>query len=148
MSAMLATVLLAEDDPNDAFLVKRAFQKAGLEHQIVHVSDGQEAVDYLRAQVPSGTHGHGEIPALLLLDLKMPRLSGFEVLGWIRSRSDLKSMPVVVLSSSDHERDKAQAQELGATDFFRKPNDPGELVELVRSFHARFLQLRPRALIA
>ncbi len=134
-----ATVLLVEDDPNDAFLVTRAFKKAGLAHTVVHLKDGQEAVEHLSSlsAVPGRTTS--SLPELMLLDLKMPRLNGFEVLQWLRVRPEFKKLPVIVLSSSDHERDKAEARSLGATDYFRKPSDPADLLGLVRLWDTRWL---------
>ncbi len=135
MPTEMATVLLAEDDPNDAFLLQHAFVKATLSHRLIHVQDGQQAIDYL---VVAGV-AH-PVPDLLLLDLKMPRVDGFEVLDFLQQKPALKQMPVVVLSSSDHEQDIQQARARGAADFFRKPGDPAELLRIVQSLHERWLQ--------
>jgi len=139
----IATVLLAEDDLNDAFLVRRAFKKADLPHRLVHLLDGQQAIEYLSGAALDGTAITPGRPDLLLLDLKMPKVGGFEVLAWLQQRPELKSMPVVVLSSSDHESDVRQARALGAADYFRKPGDPSELIGIVRTLHERWLSADP-----
>ncbi len=135
-SRHICTVLYVEDDSDDAFLVQRAFEKARLPHRLVHLLDGQQAVDFL-----SGSPGPAQPPQpdLLLLDLKMPRMDGFEVLSWIQSKPQFKRLPAVVLSSSDHEVDVARARALGAADYFRKPTDPAELVRIVTTIHERWL---------
>ncbi len=140
-SMKIATVLLAEDDLDDAFLVQRAFKRAELPHRIVHLADGQQTVDFLTGTPPF--QRPAAVPDLLLLDLKMPRMDGFEVLEWLRCRPEFKSMRTVVLSSSDHEADISKARALGATDYFRKPGDPAELVRIVSTVHERWLRLQP-----
>ena len=135
-----ATILLAEDEPNDAFFVKWAFEKAGFGHQISHVYDGQEALDYLSGEAPYADRAQFPIPDLLLLDLKMPKLNGFDVLKWLRGHPKLKQVPVVVFTSSDHEGDMEEAKSLGARDYWTKPNDIEKFVQLARDLHARWLQ--------
>src|SRR5512135_278585 len=100
-------ILLAEDDENDVFLVRRAMAQAGVGSELIVARDGQEAVDYLSRDAPGGGQ---PLPGLLLLDLKMPRLNGFEVLSWLSTRPDLSELPVVVLSSSSHESDVREAR--------------------------------------
>src|SRR5438874_13730859 len=94
-------ILIADDDQNDVFFLQRAFKKVGLEHELVHVADGQEAVDYLNSGSAPGDGKKHLVPDLMLLDLKMPRMTGFEVLSWLRKQPDLRGMPVVVLSGSN-----------------------------------------------
>jgi len=133
-------VLLAEDDPNDTFLVQRAFKKAKLPHNLVHLIDGQHVLDYLCGIAPY-QHSPGLVlPDLLLLDLKMPRLDGFQVLEWLQRRPEFKAMPAVVMSSSDHFSDIKRAIALGAADYFRKPSDPADLLSLVTAIHERWLR--------
>jgi CheY-like chemotaxis protein len=139
----IATVLLAEDDPNDAFLVQRAFKKAELPHKLLHLIDGQEVVDYLSRTTLFLRSPGVPVPDLLLLDLKMPRLDGFEVLEWLQRRSEFKTMPAVVLSSSDHFSDIKRAIALDAADYFRKPSDPAELFGLAIALHERWLRSEP-----
>ncbi|NOZ84819.1 MAG: response regulator, partial [Deltaproteobacteria bacterium] len=90
-------ILLVEDNSNDVLLMKRAFNKAKLVNPIVVASDGQEAVDYLEGAGKFMGRDRAELPVLMLLDLKLPKKNGLEVLEWVRSREGLKRLPVVVL---------------------------------------------------
>src|SRR6266481_1426805 len=110
-------VLVADDDENDVLLLRRAFQKAGLSHTIVHVKDGEEVINYLAAVGANAKPS----PNLLLLDLNMPRLDGFDVLEWLRNRPERLPVPVVVLSSSVLPKDKEKAETLGAHEYLVKP---------------------------
>src|SRR5436309_3076246 len=124
-------LLIAEDDPNDVFLLRRAFQKAGLDHPVVVARNGQEAIDYLGEE-----HGPGRsrrpFPALLFLDLKMPLMDGFDVLTWLKGRPLKQKLPVIVLTSSNQEKDIAQAREMGADDYRVKPQQFDDLVQIVK----------------
>ena len=133
------TILVADDDQNDVFFLRRAFQKSGLEHSVVHVSDGQEAIDYLRGDADYSDRARFPLPALLLLDLKMPKVDGFDVLHWLKARSDLKELPVVVLSSSSREDDIQRARSLGADDYRVKPADFEQLLLLAQDVSTRWL---------
>ncbi len=141
MFPRVSTVLFAEDDPNDAYLVQRAFKKAELEHRLVHVIDGQHALDYLTGAPPYEDRSLHPLPALLLLDIKMPRLTGFEVLQYLQHKPGLNTIPAVVLSSSDYEKDIALARHLGAVAYFRKPSDPAELLSIVKTMDERWLKV-------
>ena|SRR6266404_12327 len=134
------TILLAEDDDNDAFFLKRALKQAGLQHQLFVARDGQETVNYLSGQPPFADRAEYPSPALLLLDLKMPRMSGFDVLTWLRTQKNFDGLAVVVLSSSSQESDVQKAIALGADDFLVKPYDFHKLVGLVQAVHARWLE--------
>jgi DNA-binding response OmpR family regulator len=112
---IVRTILHVEDDPNDAFLVQHAFEKAGVEAQLRLAADGQQALDYLAGSGPYGDRCAYPMPDLVLLDLKMPKLSGFDVLAWLRGQERFGSLPVIILSSSEHCEDKSYAQKLGAT---------------------------------
>ena len=136
MSTSLASLLLVEDDPNDVFLMNRAFRKAGFAEPLKVAEDGERAIAALSgAGDPPGWPG----PSLVLLDLKLPRLSGFEVLAWIRSQPRLRGLPVVVMTSSKDKRDITRAYELGANAYLIKPASFGELVELVKCLAAFWL---------
>lgn len=111
------TILHVEDDPNDAFLVQHAFQRARLSIQVRLVSDGQQALDYLAGTGQYADRVTYPIPQLVLLDLKMPKLSGFDVLSWVRGQEQFGRLPVLILSSSDHLDDRLHAQALGATEY-------------------------------
>jgi CheY-like chemotaxis protein len=133
-------ILLAEDNENDALLVRVALQKAAVLRPLVIARDGQEAIDYLAGQAPYADRARYPLPALLLLDLKMPRVNGFQVLAWLQERPDLAALPVVVLSSSAIESDIARARQLGADDYRVKPPDFQALVKIVQELSRRWLQ--------
>jgi len=132
-------VLVAEDDANDVFFLRRAFQKAEIGCKIVDLPNGQMVVDYLSGNSPFDNRSQYPLPQLLLLDLKMPLMSGFEVLEWLRSHPEVGEFPVLVLSSSAHQEDVAKAQALGARDYHVKPSDQQQLVQLVRELQAKWL---------
>jgi CheY-like chemotaxis protein len=139
--ASIAPVLVAEDDPNDVFLLRRAFLKAGLSNPLVVFHNGQEAIDYLSHSVsPPGLDGHSG-PALFFLDLKMPLMDGFDVLTWLHTRPAAKKMPVIVLTSSNQEKDIEQAKRLGADDYRVKPQQFEDLIEIVQQIRDRWLKI-------
>jgi CheY-like chemotaxis protein len=115
------TVLLVEDDADDALLIQRAFRKAQIANPIQVVSDGDQAVAYLKGAGPYRDRRQFPLPVLILLDLKLPRRSGFEVLAWLRGQPGLKRTPVVVLTSSKETMDVNRAYELGANSYLLKP---------------------------
>src|SRR5262245_1735495 len=117
------TILLAEDDDNHVALIRRAFQKAGLINPIQVVHDGEEAIAYLKGEGAFANRAEYPLPTLLLLDLKMPRKNGFEVLRWIRQQPTLAALRIVVLTSSQDIRDVNQAYQLGANSFLVKTMD-------------------------
>jgi CheY-like chemotaxis protein len=131
-------VLHVEDDPNDAFLLKHALRKAELPLEIQHVSDGQQAIDYLSGTGAFSDRANFPLPRLVLLDLKLPLLNGFEVLAWARSRSDFLSLPVFVLSSSDLPEDISEAKRLGANDFFVKTHTFEDVIQAMKNLAAFF----------
>src|SRR2546421_5940528 len=99
------TILVAEDDPYDAFLLKRAFIKAGIDVHMDFVEDGEETIHYLKGENGFSDRTLHPFPVLLLLDLKMPKMDGFDVLRWLKEQTGLKRLLVTVLSSSDHPED-------------------------------------------
>jgi CheY-like chemotaxis protein len=137
-------ILVAEDEETDVFLLERAFQKSGAPITLIVVHDGQEAIEYLeKVQVQPfarGEEGQNPVPALLLLDLKMPRLTGFDVLAWIKERPALKHMPIVVLTSSSDPEDMKLAAELGAVDYKVKTGDSARLLQLVVDLQTAWIQ--------
>jgi len=125
-------ILVAEDDPTETLLLKRAFAKAGVTVPLHFVRDGQEAIDYFQGQRPFEDRATNPLPSLLLLDLKMPRLDGFQVLEWIRRQSGLRRMLVVVFSSSEHLQDVNRAYSLGAYSYLMKPHSAETLSRLAQ----------------
>ena len=140
MAAYLPLVLYAEDEESDAIILKRAFKKANILIRLAVVKDGQEAIEYLGGEAPYDDRHEHPLPALMLLDLKMPRMSGFDVLSWIASRPNMRSIPVVVLSSSSSDADVRKAREMGAQDYFVKPNGLDQYAPLVQAWHSRWLK--------
>jgi CheY-like chemotaxis protein len=134
-----SAVLLADDDSNDIFFLRRAFQRAGLANTVMDVSDGEKAIEYLGGQNCYSDRTRYPLPALLLLDLKMPKINGFEVLEWIRTRDDLRDLKVVVLSSSGLPDDMQKARELGAHDYRVKPADQEDTVAMIKEVAGRWL---------
>ena len=114
-------ILLVEDNYNDVLLIKRAFRKAKIEPIMSIVSDGDEAVDYLSQQGEYADVTRFPVPLLILLDLKLPRRSGLEVLAWLKEQPNLKRLLVIVLTSSQEECDLSQAYDLGANSYLLKP---------------------------
>jgi len=129
-------ILLAEDDDNDVFFMRRALQKAQVKFPLQVVTNGQEAVDYLSGEGKYNDRGAYPLPSIILLDLKMPFLDGFEVLIWIGRQPELKKIPVAVLTSSAEDRDRRRAAELGAKAYFVKPPKPETMKEILRLFDA------------
>lgn len=129
---MSDTVLLVEDSADDALFMSRAFTKAGVANSLRLVDDGRKAVDYLSGQGRYADRSAHPFPRLVLLDLKLSHLSGFDVLRWIRSQPALASLIVVVLTSSDHSSDIRESYALGANSFLSKPANPEDLAELIR----------------
>ena len=125
------TILVAEDDPTDAFFLQRAFAKTGVEVGLKFVRDGQEAIDYLVGEPPYADRGSHPLPELLLLDIKMPRLNGFEVLHWLKTQPGLRRLLVIVFSSSAEADDINRAYDLGANSYLVKPHATEQLLELV-----------------
>src|SRR5439155_23314179 len=129
-----STILLAEDDPNEVLLLQRALVKASLTTDSLKVvSDGEDAMAYLSGQGIYADRGRYPLPALLLLDLKMPRKSGFEVLSWLRKQPQLRYLSVVFLTSSDSAEDGRLACEAGANSYLVKPVEYTEMVELIKN---------------
>ena len=137
-------VLLADDDPNDVFLLQRAFQKTNIANPLQVVRDGEEAMAYLSGQDQYADRQRHPLPVLLLLDLKMPRKSGFEVLRWLRQQAGLKRLPVVVLTSSNQNPDINKAFDLGANSYIVKPGGFDSLVEMVKNLNLYWLILNEK----
>jgi len=126
-------MLLVEDDPNDILLIQRAFAKACLVNPLKVVRDGEEALNYLAGSGDFSDRGRFPLPSLILLDLKLPRKSGLEILQWLRQQPALKHIPVIVLTSSKESSDVSRAYDLGANSYLVKPVGFEGLLELVKS---------------
>lgn len=125
------SILLVEDNPQDELLILRALKKAYIPNRIDVVRDGQQALDYLFNQREFHQAGERPLPAVIFLDISLPRLSGLEVLKIIRTDPRTRLLPVVILTSSDEDRDRVQSYENGANSFVRKPTDCIEFDEIV-----------------
>jgi CheY-like chemotaxis protein len=124
----LKNILLAEDSPDDVVLIKSAFKKSGFPDPIYVVSNGEQVLDYLKGEGAYGDRKRYPVPHILLLDLNMPRLNGFEVLTWIRGRQEWMCLPVIVLTTSFYGPEIKRAYDLGANSFITKPPDFSHLV--------------------
>ena len=127
-----SVILLAEDEEDYVLLIRRAFSQAKIPHPLHVVWNGQEAISYLKGEGKFSNRDEYPLPDLLLLDLKMPRINGFEVLKWIRSQPGLALLRVLVLTSSDQIRDVNEAYKLGANSFLVKPLDFEDFTQLSR----------------
>jgi CheY-like chemotaxis protein len=126
-------ILLIEDDPADARLIQRALGKLGLTDVVTRLNNGEDAVSYLRGDEPFENRRSYPLPSLILLDIKLPRRNGFEVLQWLRKQADvLRRTPVVMLTSSRHAVDVNRAYDLGANSYLVKPESYDQLAELGR----------------
>jgi CheY-like chemotaxis protein len=135
-------VLLVEDDVSDFRLIQRAFAKIKPSIPMLRLTHGDEAVAYLAGDAPYENRSLHPIPCVLLLDIKLPRRSGFEVLEWIRMQdSALKRIPIIMLTSSRHQVDVNKAYELGVNSYLVKPSNNSELEQLVSAFRTYWLEL-------
>jgi CheY-like chemotaxis protein len=136
----LPVILVADDDDNDVLLLERAFQRANVSGRFVVVRDGQEAIDYLSRAGRFGDREKYPWPALMLLDLKMPMLDGFDVLTWWREQGPTRDLPIVVMSSSNQESDVVRAMALGAAAYQMKSGDLQFLVAFARDLREKWLR--------
>ena len=125
-------ILLVEDNPDDVILTIRAFEKCNIANEVVVAVDGVLALDYLFCTGEHAGRDHNDVPAVILLDLKLPRIDGLEVLRRLRADERTRLLPVVVLTSSREEEDVIRGYSLGANSYVRKPVDFNQFVESVR----------------
>ncbi len=127
----IKSILLVEDNDQDEMLTLRALRKVNLANHVDVARDGQQALDYLFREGEFAGRPGADLPAVVLLDLKLPRVSGLDVLKKLRADPRTRLLPVAILTSSDEERDRLQSYEHGANSFVRKPLDFGEFAEAV-----------------
>jgi CheY-like chemotaxis protein len=135
-------VLYVEDDAADVFLLRRAWQQAGLLNPLHVVSDGQEAQDYLSGEARYANRAAHPMPSLVLLDVKLPRITGLELLKWIREHSLVRALRVVILSSSNDPLEVQQAENLGVSAYWVKPSNPRALDQMITTLKGRWLSHR------
>lgn len=128
-----ATILLADDDPADVLLTRRAFRTARLQNRLEVVSDGEELLEYLRREKRYAPPADAPRPDLVLLDLNMPRMDGREALAELRADPRFQSLPVIILTTSQQEADILRTYDLGANSFISKPVDLAGLVEVIKA---------------
>jgi CheY-like chemotaxis protein len=135
------TILLVEDDPSDADLTRRALKGGKIANDLVVAADGQEAIDYLFGLGAYAGRDTSALPALTLLDMKLPKLSGLDVLRKIRAETLTRRIPVVILTSSREEQDIAASYDLGVNSYIRKPVDFEQFVQAVAHLELYWLIL-------
>lgn len=131
---MKRSILLVEDNPHDVLLTQRAFRRANIANELHLARDGQEAIEHLSDPAR-------ELPALVLLDLQLPKVEGLEVLRWIREERHTARLPVVILTTSNEERDLVRSYDLGANSFIRKPVDFEQFSDAIRTLGLYWLVL-------
>jgi CheY-like chemotaxis protein len=138
------TVLMIEDDPNDAALFRRALRKSNLSTPVTVVEDGEAAIRWLGAKSDTSSAGEPGWPRIIVLDLKMPRRSGLEVLEWLRTQPAWRRMPVIVFTSSRESSDIAKAYALGVNSYLVKPVSFDAWKEMIRTMHHYWMDLNEK----
>jgi CheY-like chemotaxis protein len=133
-------LLLVDDGEDDVFLMRRALKGAHVENPLFVVDDGQEAIDYLGGIGEFADREKYPLPRVVFLDLKLPLISGHDVLAWIRNREELQCLVVIVLTSSDEVSDINRCYALGANSYLVKPRTPRELEDLAKAFKGYWLE--------
>ncbi|MGN6370305.1 MAG: response regulator [Phycisphaerae bacterium] len=126
-------ILLVEDNADDVLLIRRAFARARILNEFRTVPDGEAAIDYLAGSGPYADRAAHPVPTLMLLDLKLPRKNGFEVITWARQHPEYRKLPIVVLTSSNQEPDISRAFSLGANSYLVKPVAFDDLLEMMKT---------------
>jgi CheY-like chemotaxis protein len=135
------SILLVEDNPSDIALTQRAMSRSAIKNPLVVAEDGQQALDYLFRSGANASPSAGDAPILILLDLKLPRIDGLEVLRRIRADSRTRRIPVVILTSSGEQTDIAAGYDLGANSYIRKPVDFHQFAETIRQLGLYWLAI-------
>lgn len=147
---MIKTVLLVEDNNTDVFIMQRAWKKAEVQNPLRVITDGRQAVEYLSGKGEFGDRAKNPIPCLILLDIKLPFISGFEVVKWLRAYEACCTVPVVFLTSSTAEMDIYRAYKLGGNAYLIKPPTPEKLAQMLhdlKDFWMNQNQFPPECLI-
>src|SRR5258708_1170932 len=126
-------ILVADDDAQDTMLIEFAAKKAALGLRLQSVADGEQAIDYLLGRQRFADRQAHPFPSLMLLDLKMPKLSGFDVLDFVRRQPGLRQLPIIIFSSSDEPKDIQRAYDAGANSYLCKPNSNDDLSALLKA---------------
>lgn len=129
------TILLAEDNEDDVLIMQSTFRKAAVPNPLQVVSDGDQAIAYLKGEAPYSNRQRYPLPVVILLDLNMPRKNGFEVLAWIRADPNLRHTTVDILTASSRTVDVERAFDLGANSYIIKPSKVDALVEMIKAWH-------------
>lgn len=142
-------ILLVEDSADDAQLIARAFERVGVQNPVRRLHNGEEAMTYLAGIGKYADRVQNPIPAVILLDLNLPKFNGYQLMVWLRTQPELKRIPVVVLTESQDAASINRAYDAGANSYLVKPGEPGEIsrvVELVRSYWLK-LNEKPRLVL-
>jgi CheY-like chemotaxis protein len=141
------TILVVDDDENDLLMLERALQEAGVGNPVQTLHDGNEAIQYLKGEGPYSDREKSPLPCLMLLDLKLPKCNGFQVLDWRRNQQDLQHFPIIILSGSNLQTDIQRALELGATAYCEKPVGLNRLILMAKELREQCLEhdVEPRS---
>lgn len=129
------TLLVVEDSEDDIFFIERIFRQLGARCELRFARDGVEAVEYLSGKGRFKDRGKFPVPTMILMDLKMPRMNGFEVLEWMQKQPEIKLIPTIVVTSSTLQEDVTRAYRLGANAVMNKPVDKDSLLQMLKTFH-------------
>jgi CheY-like chemotaxis protein len=129
------TLLIVEDNEDDIFFVERIFKQIGARCELRFARDGMEAIEYLTGKGTFKDRAQYPMPTIILMDLKMPRRNGFEVLEWMHNQPEIKLIPTIVVTSSTLQEDVTRAYRLGANAVMNKPVDKDSLLQMLKSFH-------------
>jgi len=129
------TLLIVEDNEDDIFFMERIFKQMGARCDLRFARDGVEAVDYLSGKGQFGDRVKNPLPTIILMDLKMPRMNGFEVLEWMQKQPEIKLIPTIVVTSSMMQEDVTRAYRSGANAVMNKPVDKDSLLQMLKTFH-------------
>ncbi|HKW16327.1 MAG TPA: response regulator [Terriglobales bacterium] len=139
--AALRTILLVEDEVSDANLITRAFEKAKVMNPVVHLSDGDKALRYLAGKAEYADRLKYPLPAVILLDLKLPGATGMQILQWMRAQGEIRRIPVVVLTADENPKTVDAAYDLGANSYLVKPANAAEVARMVQTIQQYWIKM-------